>query len=122
MLYKKPAHYSHANTSMEVLAEIPEHIVENTSTYGQQMLAEEVVSALNCCRKYSKKGMLVMHVDADLDQCVAIKIQGEVRTFKALQSLNQWMQADDAFALLSKLSGMPISCKAIETYRNMEVF
>jgi len=110
-LYVKPARYSHENTSMDVLVEIPEDIVEQAS--NQQSLAEEVVSALNCCRKYSK-GMLTIHVDSDLEECVAIKIKGEARVFNALQALNQWMTVDQAFDLLSRLSGMPISLRAIE--------
>jgi hypothetical protein len=76
MLYTKPARHSHKNTSMDVLVEIPEHIVE--AAPDPRALAEEVVSALNCCRKY-KKGMLTIHMDADLKEYVAIKIKGQAR-------------------------------------------
>jgi hypothetical protein len=111
MLYTKPARHSHKNTSMDVLVEIPEHIVE--AAPDPQALAEEVVSALNCCRKY-KKGMLTIHMDADLEEYVAIKIKGQARAFKALQALNQWMDVEDAFELLGNLSGLPRSCRTIE--------
>jgi hypothetical protein len=119
MFYRKPARYSHKNTSLHVLMEIPDHVVASAS--NQQALAEEVVSALNCCRKYSK-GVLVIHVDGDLNHCVAIKYKGEVKIFKAMQALEQWMNVDEAFGLLSSMSGMPVSCKAIDTHRNMDVF
>lgn len=112
MFYRKPARYSHKNTSLHVLVEIPIHLLPDHPRQRQAM-AEEVVSALNCCRKYSK-GMLTIHVDGDLEECVAIKYRGKVHTFKALQALNQWMSVDDAFDLLASMSGMPISCRTIE--------
>ena len=110
-IYRKPSRYSHNQTSMHVLCEIPEHIVEQYE--NPSALAESVVSALNCCRKYSK-GLLTIGVDSDLEECVAIKYQGQVRAYKALQALNLWMSVDEAFSLLADLSGMPVSLRAIE--------
>jgi len=113
MLYTKPARYSHKNTSLDVLMDVPDHILDTISISMQQVFAEELVSALNCCRKY-RKGMLVVHMDTDLEEHVCIKYKGEVRTFNALQAMSKWLDVEDVFALLGDMSGLPRSCRAIE--------
>lgn len=113
MIYTKPARHSHKNTSMDVLVEVPQDILDEVPSGMEQVFAEELVSALNCCRKY-RKGLLVVHMDADLQETVCIKYKGEVRTFKALQAMNKWLNVDAVFALLGDMSGLPRACRTIE--------
>ena len=117
MLYIKPARSSHKNTSMDVLVEVPQDILGEIPEGMEQVFAEELVSALNCCRKY-RKGMLVVHFDANLEEHVCIKYKGAVRTFKALQAMNKWLDVDAVFALLGDMSGLPRACHSIEYLNN----
>jgi hypothetical protein len=46
--------------------------------------------------------------------CVAIKIKGQARVFKALQAMNKWLDVEDVFSLLGSVSGLPQACSAIQ--------
>jgi hypothetical protein len=102
---------------MDVLTSVPDHILNQIDAQMQQVFAEELVSALNCCRKY-RKGMLVVHMDSNLEEQVCIKLRGRVRNYKALQALHQWLDINDVFELLSNMSGLPYACKSIEYLEN----
>ncbi len=112
-LYTKPARGNVPFNSMDVLSVIPESILNQWKPQNYASLAEAAVNALNCCRKYSK-GMLTVHLDSDLNECVAITYKGKVRVYTALSALTLWMGIDDAFEFLSSVAGIPVSLRAIE--------
>lgn len=112
MIYTKPARGKQKYNSMDVLMCIPEHVTSEWQG-AEAELADAAVSALNCCRKYSK-GILTMHLNADLTESIAIKYKDRARLFDALQALTLWMTVDDAWDFLSSHAGIPVSLRTWE--------
>jgi len=98
---------------MDVLIEVPERVLDEVPEGMEQVFAEELVSALNCCRKY-RRGTLVVAPDSNLGMCVAIRLKGKARVFRALQAMNKWLDVEDIFELLGSMSGLPRACSAIQ--------
>ena len=112
MIYIKPARGKQPFNSMEVLTHIPEHVTSEWQG-AEAELADAAVAALNCCRKYGK-GILTMHLNADMTESIAIKYKGRARMFDALQALTLWMTVDDAWGFLSSHAGIPVSLRTWE--------
>ena len=92
----RDSHYQQA------LAVAQKTLVPTVNNVPFNHYVDEAMRAMNCCAKYSGKA----HMQVQRDNIVFL-VQGEIKTFPAVEDLLRWVTTQSAAEFLSSTSGIP---------------